>query len=561
MIRWTYGYFFCATLFVAANSASFTKELSKDLVNDNVLYSDNFEEIKPASEDQLLKQDKQFWFHQGTRTLRRVVKEETEDVPRVAKNVVFFLADGMGATTATAARIYKGQRAGKIGEEHTLSFEEFPNVALVKTYDVDMQVPDSASTATALFTGVKSRYKTLGVDANVYVGEFDKATYNKSRLDSFMVWAQEAGKATGIVTTTRITHATPAATYSRTPHRDWECDSFIPYAHRADLKDIARQLVEDAPGKNFNVILGGGQEQLGYVKLMDTSVCPRDDGLNLTSTWLNNRRHSDKATLVVNKAQLEDAKKNADYLLGLFAPNHLPYELVRKGHFPNVPSLTEMTQAALEVLRKGTNGFVLMVEAGLIDKAHHDNLARCALDETSELDDAVALVLRETGPDTLIIVTSDHSHSFTFSGYPLRGNDIMGFTNESLPYPSLSYANGPGFKYHYNPDEKKFEGFPWRDPTEDDSRLKDPFYQQAATFYRFEDTHGGEDVPVYSKGPGAHLLRGVIEQNYVAHMISYAACIGPHARLNRDCGGTSSAPFQRRSRLILGLVLVKIIFF
>ncbi|KAB0791567.1 hypothetical protein PPYR_03367 [Photinus pyralis] len=552
-------FLFALSLLGTSDSATFPKYLNKHEIEDNGLYTENYPEIRPASEEDLLKQDERFWFRLGSGTLKQRLKGDGGDVPKVARNVVFFLADGMGATTTTAGRIYKGQRAGKLGEEHSFSFEEFPNVALVKNYCVDQQVPDSGATATALFSGVKTRYKTIGVDAKSFFGKFDKATYERSKLDSFMVWAQDAGKATGIVTTTRITHATPAATYARTPHRDWECDSSIPRTYRADLKDIARQLVEDAPGKNFKVILGGGLEALGYAKYPNASTCPREDGLNLTARWLGDKS---KASFVVGKAQLNRATEEADYLLGLFAPSHLPYELSRKRNYPDVPSLSDMTRAALKVLRKEPKGFALMVEAGLIDRAHHSNLARFALGETDELDEAVAVALRETGTDTLIIVTSDHAHPITLKGYPARGNDIFGFANESVPYQTLSYAIGPGFEYHYNANATKYADFPWRDLFADESRLRDPFYQQHAGYYRYESTHSGEDVPIYSKGPGTDLLRGVVEQNYVAHVISYAACIGPHARLNSDCGDTSRASVQLPTTpvAILALLLVPILY-
>lgn len=112
--------------------------------------------------------------------------------------------------------------------------------------------------------------------------------------------------------------------------------------------------------------------------------------------------------------------------LGTFAGRHMPYELLRDKSPAGSPSLPEMTKNALKVLKKSPKGFVLMVESGLIDKAHHDNYARMALEESSQLEEAVRIALNETGPDTLIIVTADHSHSFTFNGYPARGNDILG---------------------------------------------------------------------------------------------------------------------------------------
>jgi len=116
-------------------------------------------------------------------------------------------------------------------------------------YELLLQVPDSAGTATAMFTGVKSKYYMLGFDSNAKFNECDVERNANSQLSSIMTWAQMEGKHTGIVTTTRVTHATPAALYAHSNHRDWECDSEIPPAFKDCIKDIARQLVEEEPAK------------------------------------------------------------------------------------------------------------------------------------------------------------------------------------------------------------------------------------------------------------------------------------------------------------------------
>lgn len=117
-----------------------------------------------------------------------------------------------------------------------------------QTYNTDKQVPDSAGTATALFCGVKTKYKVLGLDSTV-----NQTSMTQGQVHSIMKWAQAAGKRTGVVTTTRITHATPAALYAHIPNRDYESDSPIPAELKKTMKDIARQLVEDEPGSKFNV--------------------------------------------------------------------------------------------------------------------------------------------------------------------------------------------------------------------------------------------------------------------------------------------------------------------
>lgn len=115
------------------------------------------------------------------------------------------------------------------------------------------------------------------------------------------------------------------------------------------------------------------------------------------------------------------------------------------------PSLFEMTEAAIEVLSKGDKGYYLFVEGGLIDWAHHDNYAHLSLDETVMLSKTVARAVELTSrSDTLIVVTSDHSHTMTMNGYPHRGNNIFGHpakaAMDGMPYSTLSYANGPSAK-------------------------------------------------------------------------------------------------------------------
>src|SRR3546814_796844 len=136
-----------------------------------------------------------------------------------AKNVIVFLGDGMSLATVTAARILDGQRKGHPGEENQLAWETFPATALSKTYNTDAQTPDSAGTMTAIATGVKTHIGAIGVSAGRHN---DCAQSLDHRLQSWLALAADAGMGTGIVTTARLTHATPAATYSTVPNRGWE---------------------------------------------------------------------------------------------------------------------------------------------------------------------------------------------------------------------------------------------------------------------------------------------------------------------------------------------------
>ncbi|GBP74391.1 Alkaline phosphatase, tissue-nonspecific isozyme [Eumeta japonica] len=180
-----------------------------------------------------------------------MAQTELEDALRVkwnlnvAKNVIVFIGDGMDPNTVTATRIYKS------GESSKLSFERFPHMGLLKTYSANKMVPDSGSTATALFCGVKVNHETVGVDTTVRKGDCVATLNRNARLDSLVVHAQDAGKSTGLVTTMRVTHATPAPLYAHSANRRWECEANMPKS--SPCKDIARQLVEDEPGKNINV--------------------------------------------------------------------------------------------------------------------------------------------------------------------------------------------------------------------------------------------------------------------------------------------------------------------
>lgn len=270
-----------------------------------------------------------------------------------------------------------------------------------------------------MFTGVKTNYYVVGLDAI----ESKKQDLNvNARLPSIMDWGIAAKKRTGFVTTTRVTHATPAALYSHAADRNWECDSKVPA--NISRQDIARQLVENDPGRRFNVIMAGGRQVMGLNEVIQVTdkptfngstekSCERLDGRNLIDEWMAlHPMHTRK--YVANTAELLALNiEDTDHLLGLFAPNHMSYSSVREKGPLGEPSLAQMTQTAIRLLKNNnTNGFVLMVEGGRIDQAHHQNHARLAMEEVFEMNQAIQVALNDTSrTDTLIIVTADHSHA------------------------------------------------------------------------------------------------------------------------------------------------------
>ncbi|MFT7287806.1 MAG: alkaline phosphatase [Halieaceae bacterium] len=469
------------------------------------------------------------WYRDAAARVERV-KADGE-----ARNVILFVGDGMGISTVTAARILAGQRKGNPGEENRLSFENFPVTGLIKTYNVNSQTPDSAGTMSAIITGVKTNIGVFGVDEEV--NPEDCSTVKEHELLSLLDLAELAGRATGVVSTARLTHATPGATYAKTPDRDWEDDSDMPEeARAAGCEDIATQFVGTAERLNrqfgagasdgIEVALGGGRR---HFLPKDSDGGRRGDGANLIESW---QALYPQGAYVANAAQLSDASSAP--LLGLFSESHMAYQSERADSDAQQPSLKAMTLKALDLLEASNRGYLLVVEAGRIDHAHHAGNAANALNDTIELADTVAAVTaRVSDEDTLLLVTADHSHVFTIAGYPRRGNPILGkvvpawsddpmLDEDGLPYTTLGYMNGRGYRDY---GEEANADMAYQEPPttgrQDISEVDTTAigYHQEALIPLNSETHGGEDVAVYAHGPGAAAAAGVNEQNLLFHVM------------------------------------------
>uniref|UniRef100_A0A3P8RW51 Alkaline phosphatase n=1 Tax=Amphiprion percula TaxID=161767 RepID=A0A3P8RW51_AMPPE len=447
-----------------------------------------------------------YWDAQAKATLDAALKLRPRD--HQAKNMILFLGDGMGVSTVSAARILRGQMEGGSGEETMLAMDTFPYVALSKTYSVDKQVADSASTATAYHCGVKANAKTVGLSANAVAYECNTTFGNE--VYSVLQRAKAQGKSVGIVTTTRVQHASPAASYAHSVSRTWYSDADLPSSARQQgCVDIATQMVTNV---DIDVILGGGRMYMTPKGTPDPEYPTsnsrkgdRKDKRNLIDVWLK-ARPVRLLNIIVKRSLLFAVP-------GLFEPKDMRFEVFRND--TRDPSIVEMTEKAIQILKKNPKGFFLFVEDE-IDHGHHDGIAKLALTETVMFDRAIqqaAQLTRES--DTLTVVTADHSHVFTFGGNTPRGNPIFGLApkkaDDKMPFTSILYANGPGY-VHINGTR---------------GNITMEYMQQAAVPLDAE-THGGEDVAIYAKGPMAHLFHGVKEQNYVAHVMAYAACLEPY---------------------------------
>ncbi|XP_047992240.1 LOW QUALITY PROTEIN: membrane-bound alkaline phosphatase-like [Leguminivora glycinivorella] len=482
-----------------------------------------------------------YWYSEAFAAIDERLVEPTYD--EVARNVVMFLGDGLSVPTLAAARALRGQRAGRPGEEERLSYEHFPVTGLAKTYCVDKQIPDSACTATAYLCGVKNNYGTLGVTAAVPRHDCAASADPATHLDSIAAWALADGRSAGIVTTTRITHASPAGAYANSANRGWESDSDV----RADgqdparCPDIADQLVNSHPGNKFQVILGGGRRAFRPNTTFDEESQPgrRWDGRDLIEEWRVQRDEAGQSNAYVwNRAGLLGAINSPpDYLLGLFESGHMQYAAEARQAGNDEPTLAEMTEAAIRVLSKNPRGFFLFVESGRIDHAHHDNMPHLALDETLALAAAVTradeLLPRAS---SLLVLTADHSHVMAYNGYSRRGNDILGVSDDlgddDVPYMTLSYTNGPGYRPHVDgrradvTSDNTFPAVAWK------SHAEVPLESE---------THGGEDVAVFARGPAQALFTGLYEQSQLPHLMAHAACLGPAAARRALCSGAELA--------------------
>ena len=471
----------------------------------------------------------------GSSASARAVGEATTGVAESSPSaVVLFIGDGMGISTVTAGRIYAGQKRGGDGESNLLSFESFPDVALIKTYNTDMQVSDSAGTMSAIVTGQKTRAGVLSIPPSVARGDCQGAL--GAPVETLLEKLERQGVRTGIVSTATITHATPAANYAHSADRNWEADSDMPAeALAAGCRDIATQLVEFAqhnPGSDgVDVVLGGGRAHFLPASATDVEypdkTGKRADGRDLVGEW---QAGAPDRTYVWNREQFAAAASKPGQVLGLFEPSHMQFEADRDDSAAGEPSLADMTRFAIERLRtlSGDQPFLLVVEAGRIDHAHHFNNAYRALEDTVALDNAVATASELLGESALIVVTADHSHTFTISGYPRRGNPILGLVRgpggklaadvEGQPYTTLGYANGSSAV-------KLLAGLRSGDgklPALTDEEVAGKDYQQVSTIPMYAETHAGEDVAAYATGPGSRGVRGVMEQNRLYFVLANA---------------------------------------
>jgi alkaline phosphatase len=463
------------------------------------------------------------WYAAGQDTLQSML--DRQPITGRAKNIILLIADGNGVGTNYATRLFMGQQEGGLGEDYVLPYETADwTSALVKTYNINAQTPDSAPTAGSMNTGVKQVFNTINMSEAIF--NDDCASEAGRELTTFSEMVTEMGKSVGVVSTARLTHATPAAVYAKTANRNWESSA------PEGCSDIAAQLLAAIQAGTVDFAMGGGSRNFapdGF-GTMDGATGNRPDGRNLIEEIVaaGGQYAYDTAS-----AGALDLTSDAP-VLALFEGSHMKYEYDRADD--DEPSLADMTAMAIEYLSQNDNGYYLEIEAGRIDHANHDGNGHRVFTDGIAFAEAVALADAMTdNSDTLIIVTADHEHAIAFNGYCGRGSPITGLcygvakgqvehSGEPLlaadgkPYTVMGYLNGAGSVLVEQADGSYFGTRP--DVTQEEAT--DPDYLQQALIPMSSETHSGEDVAVYAKGPWSHLFDGTIEQNYIFHVMDYA---------------------------------------
>jgi alkaline phosphatase len=436
-----------------------------------------------------------------------------------AKNVIFFLGDGMGINTLTATRIYA------VGESGDLTIDTLPESAFVKTYSNDAQVTDSAASMSAYMTGVKQNNGVISMSSEtlaVSPGPDGRSRCgNGQSVQTLLELAKRQGLAAGIVTTTSVTDATPAATYAHACHRKLQ-------------DDIAAMMVPGGAG--YNAALGGGLDVVfgGGARffLPPAQGGARGDGRDLLAE-LQGRGYR----FVDTNAGFAALAPSAQPVIGLFAPDDLAYDAERDP--ARQPGLPEMTRKAIALLaeRGGKQGFFLMVEGGLIDHALHATRAKRALQETVQYDAALKAAIdemqrRDPGlKNTLIVATADHDHTLLINGYSPRSGKttdtrpgVLGLVR-SLPDGKLrlDQDGAPYTVLGFGTGANRVNGSRASQAALTDAIVSGDDYHQEAAIRTGSETHGGADVYLGAIGAGAETFRGTIDNTRVFSLIKGAA--------------------------------------
>ena len=386
--------------------------------------------------------------------------------------IIVFVGEGLAPSRLAATRAFAG------GADNHLSLDSMENLALLTNHSKDFAAPDQAAAVTAIATGVRVTNRAIAINGD------------GKPIKSLVELAREQGRATGLVTDTKLTDPTSAAFY----------------AHPTDPDDIESIAAEFVNRVNVDIAMGGGSAQF----LPIAKGGERQDGRDLL---LDLRRNG--FDIVQTRAELEAIPAwRRSKVFGAFSKTELAFtnEVEERSQ---QPSLSDMVRRAIQLLQYNTGGYLLVVDAGLMRKAAQENNAERTFNQTIELDRAVAVARNYAGPKSTIIVCGDVAiGGLSLNGFPFRqdsGIALLGFNAGGQPW--ITWATGPNGIKSYG--AAKIPG----NPNGNGGEQPDVEQREPAAVYTKAALGTVDDVIAFGSGPGTGELRGILDNTKIFEII------------------------------------------
>ncbi len=378
--------------------------------------------------------------------------------------IILFIGEGLSPGRLAPTRAYAG------GAGTHLGLDSMPHVALLTNYSKDFAAPDQAAAATAIATGVKVANRAIAINGD------GKA------LRTIVELAREYGRATGLVTDTKLTDPTNA----------------VFYAHPADPYDVEKIAAEFVDGGKIDIAMGGGAGQF----LPATKGGERQDTRDLLLELRGNG-----FDIVRTRAELEAVPAwRRPKLFGAFNNAELAF-VNQVEERSQQPSLSDMVRRAIELLQYNAGGYLLVIDAGLMRKAAQENNAERTLGQTIELDHAVTVARNYAGARSTIIVCGDVAiGGMNLNGFPFRqdsGIALLGLNSAGQPW--ITWATGPHGTKSYGA-----ANIPSKAPNEQPEEHLEP-----AALHTKSALPTVDDVVAFGSGPGTEALEGVVDSTIV----------------------------------------------
>lgn len=379
--------------------------------------------------------------------------------------IILFVGEGLSPARLAPTRAYAG------GAGTRLNVDSMPHAALMMNYSKDFAAPDQAAAATAIATGERVTNRALAINSD------------GKPIKNIIELAREQGRATGLVTDTKITDPTSAAFY----------------AHPTESTDFEKIAAEFVDRGNIDIAMGGGAAQF----LSVTKGGERQDNRDLLLELRGNG-----FDIVRTRAELETIPAwRRPKLFGVFNDGDLAFtnQVEERTH---QPSLSDMVRRAIQLLQYNPSGYLLVVDAGLMRKAAQENNGERTLNQTVELDRAVGIARSYGGSRSTVVVCGDVAiGGLSLNGFPFRkdsGIALLGFNSAGQPW--ITWATGPHGSKSYGPAK-----IPGKDAAET-QQSEEP---EPAAFYTKSALVTVEDVVAFGSGPGTNALQGVVESTVV----------------------------------------------